>query len=87
MKQYLYVIYDVLADECGPVFQAPNDKVAARAYFNLVETVAQRSRKDFILEVAGTIETTHGEIYGYAAPKPLDIDAIMASDMPVEEVR
>lgn len=87
MKQNLYVIYDVLAEECGPVMQAPNDKVAARAYYNLIETVAQRSRNDYRLMMCGTVETNTGEIFGYAAPSVVNVDAIMASDAAVEEVQ
>lgn len=36
MKVNVYTIYDVLAEECGPIFQAKNDKVACRAVDNLL---------------------------------------------------
>lgn len=33
----LYAVYDLLAGEAGPVFQAKNDQVALRQYRNLVK--------------------------------------------------
>lgn len=86
MKQNLYVIYDVLAEECSPVMQAPNDKVAVRAYYNLIVTVAEKSRKDYQLWLVGSVDTSTGEVVGSTGVLVINVDAVMASDAAVEEV-
>ena len=35
MRVNVYTIYDVVADECGPIFQAKNDTVALRCFMSL----------------------------------------------------
>ncbi len=36
MKVNVYTIYDVVAKECGPIFQAKNHDVAVRAFKSLI---------------------------------------------------
>lgn len=87
MKSNLYVIYDVLAEECGPVFQAVNDKVAARAYYGLVGPLSIAARKDYQLWLVGSIDILTGEVVGSTGVLVINVDAVMASDMPVEEAK
>ena len=43
MTVNLYSIYDNVAEESGPIFQAKNDKVAYRQFCNLVTDPDKRS--------------------------------------------
>lgn len=52
----LYVVYDNVALEAGPVFQAKNDAVAIRSYQNLV-IKNQMNFEDFELVALGTLNT------------------------------
>lgn len=61
MKSNLYVIRDKVAEECGPIFQAPNDGVAVRAYRNL--TSDANPKEDYELLFVGTIDSCVGEVY------------------------
>lgn len=38
MITQLYVIYDRIAQECGPIFEAKNDGVAFRMYRDLIQS-------------------------------------------------
>jgi hypothetical protein len=40
MIQCLYTVFDVLAEEGGPVFQAKNDGVALRNFHNIIQSQA-----------------------------------------------
>lgn len=53
MRTRLYVIRDVLAESCGPVFQAPNDDVARRNFVNLLRKVESYDRDSFRLFLVG----------------------------------
>lgn len=55
MKVGLYSIYDKVAQESGPVFQAKNDDVAIRATCNLLADV--HAIDDYILYRVGTFDT------------------------------
>lgn len=48
-KRYLYTILDVLAEECGPVFEAVSDPVAARQFRRIMEPVSMDMRSDYKL--------------------------------------
>lgn len=37
LKTQLYMIYDVVADDFGPVFEVKNEEVAKRSFFNLLK--------------------------------------------------
>jgi len=49
----LYVVYDTLAQESGPIFEAKNDEVAKRAYDQLVEKMSPAERQTFVLNYVG----------------------------------
>lgn len=50
----LYVIFDKLADEAGPVFEAKNDKVAYRQFMNSMPDNIDQA--DFDLRCVGKID-------------------------------
>lgn len=51
----LYAIYDTLAEEAGPVFEAVNDLVARRAYDALTSEMSS-SKETFVLHCIGSID-------------------------------
>lgn len=50
-ERRLYVIRDKVADDDGPIFEAPNDAVAYRSYVSLMSKVHDAS--DFELRCVG----------------------------------
>jgi hypothetical protein len=55
-KMNLYVVYDKIAGECGPVFEAKNDGVAMRQYRHLINENPTVIQDDFSLIQVGTID-------------------------------
>ena len=49
----IYTIYDNMAEECGPIFQAKNDKVACRACDSMISEACGTSVSDYQLLVLG----------------------------------
>lgn len=74
----LYVIYDKIAEESGPVFQAPNDGVAKRNYRGLLQQVAKVDQNEYRLVLVGTIET------GTSQVTALDPEVIIIEDSQLE---
>lgn len=54
MAERLYVIYDRVAEECGPVFQAHNDGVALREFRKLLQQVTRQ--EEYKLYLVGNID-------------------------------
>lgn len=61
MKQYVYSIYDSVAEQYGPVFNCNNDGVAIRNYKQALDSV-KYSQDDWILYCLGTFEDETGVI-------------------------
>ena len=57
MKVNLYTIYDVIAEESGPVFQAKNDSIACRICDNLISESNVTAVSDFHLWCLGCFDT------------------------------
>lgn len=57
MKVYLYTIYDVIAEESGPVFQAKNDLVACRVCDSLISEASTTAVSDYHLWCLGCFDT------------------------------
>lgn len=56
MKYELYTIYDVVADECGPIFQAKNFPVATR-YVDEMLKGTNIKLSDYYLKLVGYFDT------------------------------
>lgn len=67
----LYVIFDRVAEESGPVFEAKNDGTASRAARDLVVTAKGASPIEFQLLMLGTID--HEKNVINALPAPQDV--------------
>lgn len=58
---YVYTIFDRKAQDFGPIFEAPNDSVAARYYKNLMKE--NPYPEDFLLLVVATYAVMRGRYY------------------------
>lgn len=56
MKYELYTIYDVVADECGPIFQAKNFPVATRYVEEMLKGTSVKL-SDYYLKQVGCFDT------------------------------
>ena len=62
---YLYTLYDKVAEEAGPLFQAKNDQVAARQSLSILAQVSDSN--DFDLLKVGEFSTSGQiEVFGHA---------------------
>lgn len=64
----LYTIYDKIAEEAGPLFHAPNNKVARRNYDAMLSQVSDVSKDDYILYRVGEFDTDKAMIYPTEKP-------------------
>lgn len=67
----IYTIYDKVAEECGPLFQAKSDAVACRSARNLLADVVNAD--DYSLLRVGYIDKNTGKITVEVAPFEVDI--------------
>lgn len=58
----LYVIFDRVAEESGPVFEAVNKGIAIRNFRNLLEKVPDYQRQDYRLYQVGEFDNIHMEV-------------------------
>nr|WAE43350.1 MAG: hypothetical protein [Microviridae sp.] len=65
----LYVIYDILAEECGPVYEAKNDDIAVRMYKRLWEKEPAGRSNEFWLFCVGEIDRKNMEINAVKATR------------------
>lgn len=57
MKVNIYTIYDILAKECGPIFQAKNDDVAVRAFYSLLSDTPNTMANEYEIYCLGEFDT------------------------------
>lgn len=57
MKVNIYTIYDNVVEECGPIFQAKNDKAACRACDSLISEANEICVSDYHLWCLGSFDT------------------------------
>ena len=57
MKVNIYTIYDSVAKECGPIFQAKNHDVAVRAFHSLMAEASNVLSTDYDLYCLGEFDT------------------------------
>lgn len=63
----LYVIYDRVAEESGPVYEAKNDGVASRMYAEFLRKITARP-EDYLLLRVGTIDHRTSLVTGEPVP-------------------
>lgn len=57
MKVNIYTIYDKVACEAGPIFQAKNDGVAFRCFMSLIKDTNVASPSDYDVYCLGEFDT------------------------------
>lgn len=57
MKVNIYTIYDVVAKECGPIFQGKNDDIAARVYHSILSDTPNINSDDYEIYCLGEFDT------------------------------
>lgn len=55
-----YSVYDLVAGEFGPIFQAKNDEVAKRSFGMIMHTVDPSARSGYSLFVVGEFDVETG---------------------------
>lgn len=60
MKSVIYTVFDKVAEEYGPLFEAKNDGVALRQFKQLLNTVVVENRDDYVLYSCGTFDHDAG---------------------------
>ena len=78
MKMNLYVVFDRMAQESGPVFEAKNDPVAARQTRALIAQAPGANILEFQLLKLGTIDHETNAIEALGAP--LDVTFSVAEE-------
>ena len=63
MKVNIYTIYDKVACEAGPIFQAKNDKVACRACDSMISEACGNFVSDYQLWCLGSFDTEKRTFY------------------------
>lgn len=58
----IYSIKDNVAEQFGPLFEAVNDKVAARSFVQQMSKIDKRYVKDYTLYNLGSYNTKSGEL-------------------------
>ena len=67
----IYTIYDKVAEECGPLFQAKSDAVACRACRNSLSNV--HDVDDYKLLRVGYVDNSTGKITVEVSPVEVDM--------------
>ncbi len=67
----LYVVYDTVAVESGPVYEAKNDGVAWRNYGALLAKTVDKS--DFMLLCVGSIDHVNNVVSALSNPRVVEI--------------
>lgn len=68
----LYCIYDKVAEEAGPVFQAKTEGVAVRKFVQLIQGEQVRP-EEFVLLHVGQFQTDPVSIEGVNPPRQVEI--------------
>ena len=58
----LYTIYDTVAKECGPVFEAKNDGTATRSYLSMLKSQNLRS-DEYLMYSIGRFDHESMELF------------------------
>lgn len=62
MKAVIYTVFDKVAEEYGPLFEARNNGVALRQFRQLIDTVVVGNRDDYVLYSCGTFDHDAGTL-------------------------
>lgn len=77
MKHGVYVIYDKVAEESGPMFEAVNDGIALRQACNVLKPLPNTLVEDYQLVKIGEYDTKDMQIY-VIPPEEIDFSLSLA---------
>ena len=73
MKVNIYTIYDVVAKECGPIFQSKNHDVAVRAFKSLISDTPNVNVSDYDLYCLGEFDTEKCSFVALEVPSKIPL--------------
>lgn len=74
MKVNIYTIYDSVAKECGPIYQAKNHDVAVRAFKSLISDTPNVKVSDYDLYCLGEFDTEKCSFVPVEVPFTIPVD-------------
>jgi hypothetical protein len=75
----LYVIYDRLAEESGPILECKNDSVAVRAYKRALESQKAGADDEYWLYCVGEFDNRE-MVFTYSKPRRVEINKAEVRD-------
>ena len=85
MNNRLYVIYDKVAEEAGPIFQAINDGIAVRQFAQTMKDVPYSIREEYVLYGIGEVDSKTLVVTGNPAYE-LNADRLFQKDKNMEVI-
>ena len=73
MKVNIYTIYDSVAKECGPIFQAKNHDVAVRSFHSLMAETSNVISTDYDLYCLGEFDTEKCSFVPLEVPSKISV--------------
>ena len=73
MKVNIYTIYDTVAKECGPIYQAKNHDVAVRAFRSLISDTPNVNALDYDLYCLGEFDTERCSFVALEVPSKIPV--------------
>lgn len=70
----LYTIFDKVAEESGPIYEAINDGVARRNYVNTMRNTPSHLRGDYALFRLGSYDSKNMSVEALKMPLEIDLD-------------
>ena len=80
MKVNIYTIYDSVAKECGPIYQAKNHDVAVRDFRSLISDTPNVNPLDYDLYCLGEFDTEKCSFVPLEVPSTVPIVNISEED-------
>ena len=80
MKVNIYTIYDTVAKECGPIYQAKNHDVAVRAFRSLISDTSNVNPLEYDLYCLGEFDTGKCSFVPLEVPSTIPIVNISEED-------
>ena len=80
MKVNIYTIYDTVAKECGPIYQAKNHDVAVRAFKSLISETPNVNVSDYDLYCLGEFDTEKCSFVALEVPSKITVDYSEVND-------
>ena len=69
MKTRLYTVYDRIAEQSGPVFEAKNNAVARRQFVNMLNSEKLLEKDDYELLLVGEMDHDTNVMSGSLVPE------------------